>query len=69
MINLLRKEMKFKLTSMKKISFYGTEKIIFDYNEILDPHLDLNERIKTAFGPESAGICMIKNVPKYKRAR
>lgn len=43
--------------------------MLFDYNEVLDPHLDLNERIKTAFGPEGTGICMIKNVPNYKKTR
>ncbi|KAL4506983.1 hypothetical protein ABPG72_001404 [Tetrahymena utriculariae] len=57
------------MTQMKRLAYYSTEQVCFDYNEIFDENLDLNERIKTAFGPEGTGICTIKNVPNYKRAR
>lgn len=70
MLAILNKGLKLKMTHMKKMAFfYSTEHVSFDFNEVHDPNIDLNERIKTAFGPEGTGICVIKNVPNYKRAR
>lgn len=47
-----------------------TAKIVeFDYAELVDKALCLNDKIRDAYGPEGVGICLVRNVPGYVEAR
>lgn len=48
----------------KEINFFvkTVDPVVFDFNDLLSDK-DLSEQIERAFGQDSLGLCLVKNLP------
>ena len=53
--------------SLKKT--FGSSVIKIDYDELINPCINLHEEIHNSFGREGLGFLVVKNIPNYVNAR
>jgi hypothetical protein len=43
--------------------------VLIDYSDLCDPKIDLDAKIKSAFGLDGLGACVVTNIPDIEKNR